>query len=57
MPYTNSLLPLYRQLLTSTHTPKILVVDDVPLNAELISSIVGTLCDVITASSGQEGNS
>ncbi len=55
MPYTNSLLPLYRQLLTSTHTPKILVVDDVPLNAELISSIVGTLCDVITASSGQEG--
>lgn len=51
--------------LTHTFTPqspvrppvplKILVIDDVEMNASLITSIVSSLCDVMTATSGTQG--
>lgn len=53
--FSANALPIHPQLLASTHTPKVLVIDDVEMNAALISSVVSTLCDVITANSGEQG--
>lgn len=50
-----SLYPLAPQLRSSTQAQKVLVIDDVEMNAALIASVVGTLCDVRTATSGPQG--
>lgn len=47
-------MPVPPQLLTQTHTQKVLVIDDVEMNAMLISSVVSTLCDVMIATSGEQ---
>jgi len=52
-----SLLPVHSPL-RSTHASqaqKVLAIDDVEMNATLIASVVGTLCDVQTATSSQQG--
>lgn len=54
MPYRPD-LPIHSHLLTNTHTPKVLVIDDVEMNASLISGVVSNLCEVLTASSGTQG--
>lgn len=54
MPYA-SLLPIHPELLSAANAQKVLVIDDVEMNAALIASVVGTLCDVQTATSGQQG--
>jgi diguanylate cyclase (GGDEF)-like protein len=54
MPYTSQ-LPIHPQLLSAAHTQKVLVIDDVAMNASLIASVVATLCDVQTATSSQQG--
>lgn len=54
MPYA-SLLPIHQQLLSATQAQKVLVIDDVEINATLIAGVVGTLCDVQTATSSQQG--
>ena len=54
MPYASS-LPLHPQLLTRIDSQKVLVIDDVAMNAELIGSVVATLCEVKTATSGEAG--
>lgn len=38
-----------------TPTPRVLVIDDVAMNATLIASVISALCDVQTASCGEEG--
>lgn len=49
-----SLPPLHPHQI-STHTlQKVLVVDDVEMNAMLIASVIGTLCEVQTATSGAQ---
>lgn len=50
-----SLLPIHAHLRPASHTQKVLVIDDVAMNAALISSVVATLCDVRTATSSQQG--
>ena len=47
--------PIHPQLLSAAPTQKVLVIDDVEMNANLIASVVGTLCDVLTATSSQQG--
>lgn len=54
MPYT-SLLPIHPHLLPASHAQKVLVIDDVEMNASLIANLVATLCDVQTATSAQAG--
>lgn len=54
MPYA-SLLPIHPHLLSATQAQKVLVIDDVEINATLIASVVGTLCDVQTATSSKQG--
>ncbi len=54
MPYA-SWLPIHPQLLSADTAQKVLVIDDVEINAALIASVVGTLCDVQTATSSQKG--
>lgn len=54
MPYA-SLLPIHPQLLSASQTQKVLVIDDVEMNAALIASVVATLCDVQTATDSQQG--
>lgn len=54
MPYA-SLLPLHPHLISSLNAQKVLVIDDVEMNAELIASVVSTLCEVKTATSSQQG--
>lgn len=54
MPYS-SLLPIHPHLLSASHTQKVLVIDDVEMNASLIASVVATLCDVQSATSSQKG--
>lgn len=54
MPYA-SLLPIHPILLSAPHPQRVLVIDDVEMNAALIASVVGTLCDVQTATSSQQG--
>lgn len=50
-----SLLPIHPHLLSAPHPQKVLVIDDVEMNATLIASVVGTLCDVQIATSSQQG--
>lgn len=54
MPYA-SLLPIHPHLLSAPHAQKVLVIDDVEMNAMLIASVVATLCEVKTATSSQQG--
>lgn len=54
MPYASS-LPIHPHLISASHTQKVLVIDDVEMNATLIASVVATLCDVHTATSSQQG--
>ena len=54
MPYANQ-LPIHPRLLADTHSAKVLVIDDVEMNATLISSVVSTLCHVLTATSSAQG--
>ncbi|CAC9690581.1 Bacteriophytochrome cph2 [Comamonas aquatica] len=42
-------------MLATTHAQKVLVIDDVEMNATLIASVISTLCEVQTATSGTEG--
>lgn len=50
-----SLQPIHPHLLATTHAQKVLVIDDVEMNATLIASVISTLCEVQTATSGTEG--
>lgn len=54
MPHA-SLHPIHPQLLSATQAQKVLVIDDVEMNAVLVASVVGTLCDVQTATSSRLG--
>lgn len=54
MPYT-SLLPIHPHWLSATQAQKVLIIDDVAMNAALIASVVATLCDVQTATGSQQG--
>lgn len=54
MPYA-SLLPIHPHLLSATHTQKVLVIDDVEMNATLIANVISTLCEAQTATSSQRG--
>ena len=49
-----SLQPIHPHLLATTHAQKVLVIDDVEMNATLIASVISTLCEVQTATSGTE---
>lgn len=50
-----SLLPIHPQLRSTSQAQKVLVIDDVEMNAALIASVVGSLCDVQIATSSQQG--
>lgn len=50
-----SLLPIHPQLLSTPKIQKVLVIDDVEMNAALIASVVATVCEVQTATTGQQG--
>lgn len=54
MPHA-SLLPLHPHLTSGIHTQKVLVIDDVEMNADLIASVVSTLCEVKATTSSQQG--
>lgn len=54
MPYA-SLLPIHPQLRSTSQAQKVLAIDDVEMNAALIASVVGSLCDVQIATSSQQG--
>lgn len=54
MPYA-SLLPLHPHLISGIHAQKVLVIDDVEMNAELIASVVSTLCEVKATTSSEQG--
>ena len=49
-----SWLPIHPDLRSFTPAQKVLVVDDVEMNASLIASVIRTLCEVQTATSGQQ---
>lgn len=40
---------------STLHSQKVLVIDDVEMNVSVIASMVATLCEVLTATSGQQG--
>lgn len=48
------LAPLHPHLIASHTLQKVLVVDDVEMNAMLIASVIGTLCEVHTTTSGAQ---
>lgn len=50
-----SLPSLHPDLLAMTPAQKVLVIDDVEMNAALIAGVISTLCEVQTATSGQQG--
>lgn len=50
-----SLQPIHPQLLSASPEQKVLVIDDVEMNAALIASVVSTLCEVQTTTSSQQG--
>ena len=50
-----SLHPIHPDLLAAPSTPRVLVIDDVAMNANLIASVISSVCDVQTANSGAAG--
>lgn len=50
-----NLFAIHPDLLSATPAQKVLVIDDVEMNATLIAGVISTLCEVQTATSGQRG--
>ena len=50
-----NLFAIHPDLLSATPAQKVLVIDDVEMNATLIAGVISTLCEVQTATSGQQG--